>query len=61
MILSQNTDYRNSEAFFFFWYNDQRIVISLVHKTGPNYLVNVDEHYFYDLLGLGYSTFLGYL
>lgn len=33
----------------------------MVQKTGPNYFVHVDEHYFYYLLGMGYYTFLGYL
>ena len=42
MILNQNTDYKNSEAFLFFWYTDLRIVISVVYKIEANYLVNMD-------------------
>ena len=31
MILNQNSDYKNSETFFFFCYNDLRIVIPVVY------------------------------
>lgn len=29
--------WKNSEAFLFFWYNDQRIVIPMAYRTEANY------------------------
>lgn len=41
--------WKNSEAFLFFWYNDQRYVLFMIFKIEA-YLVNVDEQYIYTLL-----------
>ena len=42
--LDQKPDYKNSEAFLIFWYNDPGVVIPMVYKIEANSLVNMDVY-----------------